>query len=313
MREVVVQAPASSANLGSGFDVFAIALDKPVDRLRITAKDSTKFELKIYTNVSGIPTEPNKNVVGVVASEIADEFGIKAKVSIIIEKKVPVGLGLGSSGASSAACSVGINHLFNLGLSKEDLIYFAGKGEEASTGSIHYDNVSASLAGGFIIVKGENKPSILRIDPPQYLYLCIASPMLKLPKEKTKYARKLLPKNVKLSSLIYNVSRASLLATGFAIGNIDLIGEGMDDSVVEPVRCRLIPAYSSVRSSAIKAGASGVCISGAGPSMLAVVDIRKKEPEIVLGAMINAFVNAGVRAKGFVTRPGEGARIIESC
>ena len=101
--------------------------------------------------------------------------------------------GMGSSAASAAACAVGMNKLYNLKLSDAKLVEFAGIGEKASAGTVHYDNVAASALGGFVIVK--TKPlRVVKIQPPDDLILCVAVPELKVPAKKTKVSRGAIPK-----------------------------------------------------------------------------------------------------------------------
>ena len=234
------------------------------------------------------------------------------RIMIAIEKKVPAGLGLGSSAASGAACAVAMGALFGLKLSKDELVRYAGKGEAAASGAAHYDNVSAAVCGGFIVVTGGKRPSVVRLDAPRALRVCVAIPQVRLPRRKTEYARSIIPKELSLGQMVSNVGSAGTLVAGFARGDVALIGEGMKDEVVEPARSKLIPGYARVKRLAIEAGASGVCISGAGPSMLAVVDIKKGSPEDVLAAMEGGFERAGVRAGGYFTQVGEGAKVVGS-
>ncbi len=133
-----------------------------------------------------------------------------------------------------------------------------------------------------------------------------------LPSRKTEYARSLLPASVPLQTLVANVANASLMVSGFAKKDVKLIGEGMTDRAVEQARKSMIPGYDRVKSRAMGAGAEGVCISGAGPSMLAIVDKRRGEPKKVLDAMVAAFGQEGVRSSGYVTRIGKGARVVKS-
>ena len=111
---------------------------------------------------------------------------------------------------------------------------------------------------------------------------------------------------------VANVANASLMVSGFAKKDIKLIGKGMNDKVVEQARKAMIPGFDWVRSKAIDAGAEGVCISGAGPSMLAVSDSRRTQPKKVLEAMLSAFRQEGVKSSGYVTRVGKGARVVKS-
>jgi homoserine kinase len=312
LKEATAEAPASSANLGPGFDVFALALNEPRDRIQISAGSDASLKVEIQ-RMDGIPvsSRTEKNVAGVVSLAIAKDFGIKANIKIKIWKNVPIGIGIGSSGASAVAAVVAMNEAFNLSIGKRDMIYYAGKGEEVTSGTAHHDNVAASLMGGFVIVTKENKPLPITFSAPANLAICIATPKVELPSRKTEYSRSILPKAIKLEQMVENVANASKIVCGFALGKIEIIGEGMNDKVVEIARKKLIPGYDQVKSRAVKAGASGVCISGAGPSMLALVKSREKARD-VLEAMLTGFRDSHVKATGFVTSVGKGARVIES-
>ena len=306
--KVTVEASASSANLGPGFDVFALALDSPRDAITLSAERATRLSVSI-DRVKGIktPTAPSKNGAGVVCLAIARDFKLKARISLEISKGVPIGQGMGSSGASAAAAAFGMNRLFDLGMTGDDMIYYAGKGEQLTSGSAHYDNVSASILGGFVVVRVTDRPAAISYDSPKDMCLCLVTPRLELPERKTEYARSVLPSSVSLDMMVSSVANASLVVSGFARGNIAMIGAGMNDRVIEPARKKMIPGYDVVRKAAIDSGATGVCISGAGPSMLAVVDSRKREARDVLENMVGGFTEEGIEANGFITVSGQGA------
>lgn len=101
------------------------------------------------------------------------------------------------------------------------------------------------------------------------------------------------------------------MASGFAIGDVDLIGESMSDAVAEPARACLIPGYGQVKENALKAGACGVAVSGAGPTMIAVVNRKKADASKVASVMKEGFESAGLNATAFATRPGKGVRLLE--
>ncbi len=318
MDQIKVEAPASSANLGPGFDVFALALDSPRDRvkLRIGSGARRRGPSVKMARVTGleVPGSEAENGARVVCLEMAKHLGIKDEITVELDKRVPIGQGMGSSGASAAAAAVAMNELLGLGLTPDELIYYAGKGEAAMSGSPHYDNVSASILGGFVAVrggKGKERPTAVRFDPPAGVAVCVATPVVTLPRRKTEYARSLLPESVTLETLVANVANASLMVSGFAKKDIKLIGKGMTDRAVEQARKAMIPGYDRVRSRAMGAGAVGVCISGAGPSMLAIVDRRSGDPEKVLEAMLGAFRHEKVESGGYVTRIGKGARVVK--
>jgi homoserine kinase len=306
--KVTVEACASSANLGPGFDVFALALDVPRDRITLGSEKASRLTVSI-DQVKGIrtPSLASKNGAGAVCLAIARDFGLRERISVKISKGVPIGLGMGSSGASAAAAAVGMNQLFELGMSGDDMIFYAGKGEELTSGTAHYDNVSASILGGFVVVKASERHTAISYDAPKGMCLCVTTPDVKLPERKTEFARSVLPSSVPLNMMVSTVANASLIVSGFARGNIGMIGSGMNDRVVEWARKKLIPGYDTVRKAGIAAGAAGVCISGAGPSMLAVVDSGKCDPRRVLEDMLGGFRSEGVEARGFMTVAGEGA------
>jgi homoserine kinase len=278
--------------------------------LRLDAKPSGRLvvSLKVVGD-EGLPSKVSQNVASAVAQAIGRAKGIRADLSITLYKGVRPGVGLGSSAASAVAATVAMDSVFNLSLEEEEAIRFSGEGERVATGSRHYDNASASLLGGFVVVgKGGENP--VSFPPPRSLKLCLATPDLKLPVRKTEFARSLLPKEVSLRDMVHNVAMASHILSGFAIGDTKRIGYGMNDRVVEQARKVLVPGYDLVREGALEAGAAGVCISGAGPTMLAAVDSGKARPKNILAAMISGFKTAGVRSTGFVTNVGEGARVV---
>ncbi len=316
-RKVVAVAPASSANLGPGFDVFAVALERPLDRLTLSAEKSSKTEaLLTVRGVCDVSVSLEKNAASHVALAIARERGIHTLLKMELNKGIPVGIGLGSSAASSVAAALAVDELFDLGMSQSELLGYAALGEKLSSGAAHYDNISASLVGGFTVAinddDDDDRPRIISFAPPRSLRLCLATPVVALPKRKTEFARSLLPSMTKLSDAVHNLSMASAIVSGFARGDVELIGYGMQDEIVEPARAGMIPGFQDVRKAAIQKGATGVCISGAGPTVLAVTDSRRKSPTDILRAMLSAFGDAGVNATGFITKVGTGARVVSS-
>ena len=311
-RRVVAVAPASSANLGPGFDVFAVALERPMDRLTLSAEKSSKTEALLKVRgVSGVSVRAEENAASYVALSMARDRGIHTLLRIELKKGIPVGVGLGSSAASSVAAALAVGELFELELSQTELLRYAALGERLSSGTAHYDNVAASLVGGFsVTINDGDRPHVIRYSPPRALKLCLATPVVALPKRKTEFARSLLPSVTKLSAAVHNLSMASAIVSGFARGDVELIGYGMRDEIVEPARAGMIPGFHEVRRAAIQSGASGVCISGAGPTLLAVADSQKTSPPTILRAMLSAFGRAGVEATGFITKVGVGARVV---
>ena len=300
VKSVTVRAPCSTANLGPGFDVFGLALDAFYDKVTVTKKGKG---ISIKTQ-DDIPHRPEQNTAGLVAKEMKKKCKISGGIEIVIEKNVPTGFGIGSSAASAAACAVGINKLYNLKLSQNELVSYAGIGEKASAGSIHYDNVAASVIGGFVIVSS-NPVNVIRVEAPKDLVLCLAIPEIKVPKKKTKVSRSVVPKSVKFSDSLKNLANAANIVAGFLNKDSRMIGESVIDVIVEPARKHMIPGFDNVKKNAVRAGAFGVTISGAGPSVIAFVS-KKQNVKKIGDAMRRGFKTAKKNSTIVVCKPSRG-------
>ncbi|HSF27975.1 MAG TPA: homoserine kinase [Nitrosopumilaceae archaeon] len=301
VSSVVVRAPSSTANLGPGFDVFGLALDAFYDEVRLEKSD---HGIKIQSS-DAIPLVPEKNSAGLVVKEMTKRFRIKSGVVLKIKKGVPAGFGMGSSAASAAAAAVAFDALFNLNLDSNTLVKFAGMGERASAGSVHYDNVAASTLGGFVIVRTDPF-DVIKIEPPKELVLCVAIPKLDVPMKKTQISRSVLPKQVKLSDSVRNLSNAAAIVAGFMKKDVELIGNSIKDIIIEPARQHLIPGFNQVKENALHAGALGVTISGAGPSIIAFTS-RSSNPKKICNAMEKGFMDAKTKCDTVICRPSKGA------
>ncbi len=304
MQSVIARAPCSTANLGPGFDVFGLALDAYYDEIQLT-KEGNKI---IIESSDSVPLEPEKNSAGLVIKEMSKKFKIKSGLRIKIKKGVPAGFGMGSSAASAAAAAIAFDALFGLGLDQNTLVKFAGIGERASAGSIHYDNVSASVLGGFVIVRTDPL-DVIRIDPPKDLVLCIAIPKIIVPKKKTEVSRGVLPQQVKLSDYVKNLSNASAITAGFIKKDVELIGHSIKDIIVEPARKHLIPGFDKVKINALRAGALGVTISGAGPSIISFTS-KSADHNKICKAMEKGFASADTKCTTIICRPSKGAFVL---
>ncbi|MEM3506453.1 MAG: homoserine kinase [Candidatus Bathyarchaeia archaeon] len=310
-ERVKVIAPSTIANLGPGFDVFGLAVNAFYDEVVVEISSNPSIEIFLDgIDSSIIPKDPSKNTAGLVAMNLLDKIKSQLGLKIFIKKGIPVGKGLGSSAACAVACALALNKLFKLNLSKDELIAIAAEGEKASAGVPHADNVAAATLGGFVILSSYNPLNVIKIDPPKQLGIVIAIPEIPFIPKKTSVARSILPKLIPLKKLVHNTGYACTIVAGFATSNMELIGKGMKDEIIEPVRSRLIPGYSRVKEEALKAGAIGVAISGAGPTMIAIIDKRKSKFNKVFKAMKDAFKESGVDSKVYLSEPSDGAHII---
>src|SRR5438270_10120626 len=175
----VGRAFCSTANLGAGFDVFGLALNRYSDTVNVRVTSGKKIRI-IVRGPEGrnIPVEVGKNSAGPPAAELARKARLKKGLEIIVEKHVPHGLGLGSSGATAAACTMVVNALLELELSNDELVQIARLGEKAVAGTPHADNVAASLLGGFVTVY-DRPIRTTSLKPP--LFLAVVFAPLQLP------------------------------------------------------------------------------------------------------------------------------------
>jgi homoserine kinase len=242
-RHRVVRVPASSANLGPGYDVLAAALS-PVLELEVEETG----ELFVHCDAPGVPTDrSNLCVRAFEALHPADGL------TFHIRSEIPVEAGLGSSAAAIVAGLCAADHMFEL-----DAPLF----ELARELEGHPDNVAAALLGGFVICSGD-EPA--RFDPPAGLEGVLAIPPDPVP---TADARAVMPAEVPLAEAVGNVAGASLLVLGLARDDPSLIARGLHDNLHQPRRRALYPRSMELLERAVDLGAVGATISGAGPAVL---------------------------------------------
>jgi homoserine kinase len=289
-----VRAPATSANLGSGFDVFGVALDRPMDVVRVEKADRTSIEMS-GVGSQYIPEDPDRNVVGAVAE------ALDAPARIRIDKGVRPSSGLGSSAASAAAAAVGLNALYDRGLSRSELVPIAAEGEAVVSGTAHADNVAPALLGGFTVAR---EGAVTAVDASIPLVVCLPEIAVS-----TRDARDVVPDTASMAELVHTVGSAATLAVGMCRDDPELVGTGMDERVVTPARAELITGYETVREAALGAGATGVTVSGAGPAVIA--PCLESDRRHVAAAMVDAFARVGVESRAYQTRVSAGATLYD--
>ena len=242
-RRRVVRVPASSANLGPGYDVLAAALS-PALELEVEESD----EFSVTCDVPGVALDrTNLCVRAFERLHPADGLAFK------IRSEIPPAAGLGSSAAAIVAGLAAADHLYEL-----DAPLF----EHALAIEGHPDNVAAALLGGFVVCAGTDP---VRLEPPPEL-----EAVLVVPDEEvvTADARAAMPAEVPLADAVDNVGHAALLVLGLAQGDLSLIARGLADSLHQPRRRHLYPRSMELVEGAADMGALGATISGAGPTVL---------------------------------------------
>lgn len=280
MKSISAMAYSSSANLGPGYDTLGIAHNAYYNTVTIEEAGNRNFDGLVKLKVSGLPASPYENTAGLAATELLKDFEIRGKFVISIDNGVPTGLGLGSSGASAAAAVEALDRLLGLGLGLEQKVKYAMLGEAASSGTPHADNVAASLYGGMVLVESLDPVKVRRIRIKGDLEFLTIVPEMVI-KSKTRTSRELVPSTVSLKEHVQGVRYASALISGLITGDREMIRDGMNDNIVEKAREQLYPFLPEVKRVMAEYGAVGSCLSGAGPSVLAVIDENTDTEKIV--------------------------------
>jgi homoserine kinase len=242
-RRRVVRVPASSANLGPGYDAMAAAL---TIHLELEVEETGAFSVE--SNLPEVPLDrSNLCVRAFEALHPADDFAFR------ISSDIPLAAGLGSSAAAIVAGLCAADHVFELGA---DLLAPAIELEG------HPDNVAAALQGGFVIVADGRAE---RFDPLPGLEAVVAIPPERVP---TVQARAALPAEVPMEDAVHNAAHAALLVLGLARGDLSLVGRALSDRLHQPRRAHLYPRSMELVARAGELGAIGATISGAGPAVL---------------------------------------------
>jgi homoserine kinase len=295
---VRVFAPASVSNLGPGFDVLGLAVERPGDVVEAECGESPGVEIVEVTGDGGqLPLDANRNVAGVAGGSVLAELRARgvtpaegpAGVRLRVHKQMPLASGLGSSAASSVAGAMAVNELFGAPLSKRELLPHALAGERAAAGSAHADNAAPCLLGGIVLIRGYDPLDWLQLPVPRALRVVVVHPHARV---ETSRARALLRGyGFPIEQAVANLGNLGAFVAALYREDLDLLGRAIEDRLVEPLRTPLIPGYLEVKQAAAAAGALGCSISGSGPSVFALAadDVTATE---VAAAMQRAFEGA---------------------
>jgi homoserine kinase len=305
-KEIKVFAPATVANVGCAFDILGFALENIGDEMifRKTEQPGVKI---ISKGLGNLPTEPEKNVAGVVAIEMLKKENGNFGVEIEINKLINPGSGIGSSAASASGAAFGLNKLFGREYNTHELIHFAMFGEALASGAMHADNVAPAITGEFSLIRGYNPLDMIVIEAPQDLYCTIIHPQIEI---KTKEAREMLPKQVALKDAVIQWGNVAGLIAGLHQSDYELIGRSLKDRIIEPQRAKLIPGFLELKEAAINSGALGCSISGSGPSVFALSK-GKETAEAIYNTFNEVYKNKGIDYNLFVSKIGkQGSRLM---
>lgn len=308
MKTIKAFAPATVANVSCGFDIFGFAVDAPGDEVILTLKDEPGVVVTKITGDGGkLPKETDRNTSSVAVQAYLNSIKSHQGVSIELHKHLPLGSGMGSSAASSAAALVAINKLMGEKLTREQLLPFAMEAERVACGSAHADNVAPSLLGGFVLIRGYAPLDVTKIPVPGDLYCTLVHPHLEL---KTEDSRRVLKPTILLKDAITQWGNIAGLVAGLMKPDYGLISRSLKDVVAEPIRSALIPGFDTIKEAAIRAGALGCGISGSGPTIFMLSNdqsIAGKAGEVVQ----NEFQKLKLNSEIYISKINDaGARII---
>ena len=297
MYMVCVKVPATTANLGPGFDCLGMALKlyNTVEMEEIGNGLCIEVE---GDGKSGIPTD-EENIVYKAALKVFKAVGYVPKgLKIKLKNDIPLCRGLGSSAAAIVGGIVAANVLSGKKLDKYKMLKLANQMEG------HPDNVAPALLGGIIISTViKNNIEYIKIKPPAGLKAVVAVPDFQL---STKLAREVLPKGVPFEDAVFNVSRVSLLIACLYSGDLSKIKFAVEDRLHQNYRAKLVPGMEEVFREAYNAGARGVVLSGAGPTLLALAGDNF---DAIADAMCKTFKKYGIKTSIMQLEPSDGGAI----
>lgn len=300
-RKVRVKVPASTANLGPGFDSLGMALELYA-YIDMSFAETTAIR-NDGPNLQGIPTDKT-NLIYKVAQMVFEAAGEShPELEIAMHTDIPLTRGLGSSASVIVGALAGANALIGGKLTVDELFQIASRLEK------HPDNVGASLFGGIVVAfwDGE-RAEYIRLEPNARLEVLVAIPRFQLSTEKARHA---LPQQVSMQEAVFNLSHSSLLTAAFATGNLAMIKHAMKDALHQPYRAALVPGMEKILREATERGALGVALSGAGPTMLALVDAASPERKGLERFLQDTFRAAGVEADTMWLKPAaKGVEIL---
>ncbi len=297
---LTVRAPATSANLGPGFDCLSLALDlanvvhaEPGDSMCIEIAGEGSDEL---------PRDASNGVYQAVARVFERHGQRPPPLRLRCENRIPVARGLGSSSAARASGLLLGNRLLGDPYSLDQLIDLGAELEG------HPDNIAASLLGGVqvcVTTSAGVRHCEVRLARPLGALLFVPDfPM------DTARARKLLPRRVPLDTVVFNLGRAALLVAALSAGRLDLLRTATEDALHQPARSKVFPALPRLVSAALEAGAYGAFLSGAGSTVLALVEDDRAasvggafEAAAALERITGRVVSAHISERGAMIEP----------
>jgi homoserine kinase len=285
---ITIKVPATSANLGPGFDALGLALDLWNESTVELADD---FSVYVEGEGNGKLALGKNNMIVRAAHKLAERAG---------KELPPLGSGMGWSAEATLTGLLAANVFTDAKLSQDELLSLATELEG------HPDNVAPALMGGLVVSTMQAEKVLARKLPIAPLHVTVVLPDFHFP---TKEARNSLPKQVDIKDAVHNIGRTVLVTEAFRTGDLSLLGEAMTDKLHQPYRLKLIPGAAAAMEAAREAGAAAVALSGAGPSLIA---FSSKADTEVGASMKSAFQSIGLNARVFALKVCDEGVVVQT-
>jgi homoserine kinase len=298
-----VFAPATVGNVGPGFDVLGLAVDGVGDTVTVELTDDSRGVTVTGRDSHLVPTDPAQNAASIAAEAVLRRVGVQSALKISIHKGLAVSGGLGGSAASSTGGAVAAALALGWAAAPTQLAQAALEGESAVAGR-HLDNIAACLLGGLALVRSIDPVDIVPLPVACNWWVALVTPNIRL---ETRAARALLPQQADRALWIQQMANTAGVIGAFASGDADLLKRSLVDLYAEPKRESLIPRFREVKEAALRTGAYGCSISGAGPTVFAISPDQKTATACAR-AMQSAFVEIQSSSHvGAISRQGARA------
>lgn len=312
LKSATAFTPGSIGNLGPGLDVLGCAVEGTGD----VVSAEWGREPGVSVGESGhpdLPTDPGRHAAAIAARAVirtATTIGATTPTNGIVlrvKKGLPLSAGQGGSAASAVAGAAAVNALIGSPLTREQLLA-AALVSEAQLAGRHLDNIAPSLMGGVVLVRSMDPIDVVALPVPEALRIVLAYPAQSL---RTAESRAVLPSEVPLEVALHQAAQVAGIVAALYSGDLELLGRSIDDRIAEPAREGLLPGFTDAKREALSAGALGVSISGAGPTLFALCDSDERGAAIAT-AVSQAYSRSGLACVARVTRPDRTGTRIET-
>lgn len=300
VRRVAVKVPATTANLGAGFDVLGMALNL-YNTVVLEETEGCGFTVEVMGEGAGTLPQNSDNLVARAITSVFQKVDCCLHGwKLLLENEIPLQRGLGSSAAAIVGGLLAANFVIGNPFSRDEILV------EASALEGHPDNVAAALLGGIVAVaEQEGKYYYTSFASPKGLMVYAVVPNFTL---STKAARDALPELIPMKDAVFNLSRVALLVSALKDGDWDLLKVALNDRLHQPYRSWLIPGMEDAFRAAAEAGAYGAALSGAGPTLIAFGPPGLNIGEAMASALRSYSIEADVKE---LEPTSQGAYIME--